>query len=214
MGTIRTRIKISYVRLTDADLDTTANAGIFATTGNPAFTFTKNELSDATTALTNYHNALGGVATGNNTAITKKENTRDVLLDKLRILCSSINLQANGDLTKLQSTGFPINKIASHQVMSIPSNFKVDHGKNAGEIILSVTKPRYNNRGCVFAFWNPIYGDAPNSIDDWFHRFCNGHKLTLKKLKPGTKYPFSVAYKGTDTDPLIWSDVVMKTASD
>lgn len=208
------KIIISYTDYSDAELDAIVNSGIKGTTGNANFTFTKNELTDTTTAYNAFHTALSAIATGNKATITAKDAARKTLEDKLGILCPSINLQANGDLAKLQSTGFPIAKEGSHQVMGVPINFKAERGNNAGEMILSADKPSYTDHGMVFAFWNPIYGEAPKSIDDWFHRSCNGHALTIKNLKPGTSYPFAAAYKGADSDDLVWSAVVTKMAAD
>ena len=210
----KAKIITSYKTYSDADLDSTTNAGIKGTTGNAAFTFTKGELTDVVTAYGAYHAAEAAVATGNKAAITAKDAARKVLEEKLGILCPSINLQANGDLGKLQSTGFPIAKEGSHQVMGLPINFKAERGSNAGEMVLSADKPSYSDHGMVFAFWNPVYGEAPKSLDDWFHRSCNGHGLIIKNLKPGTSYPFAAAYKGADSDDLVWSAVVTKMAAD
>jgi len=207
------KIITNYALETDADLDNKVGAGIQGCTGNSNFTFSKGELTDVATAYTAYHNALIAVPTGNAAAISKKNSCRVTLEAKTGILCNTINLQANGDLTKLQSSGFPIAKAGTHPDIGMPINFKVEHGLKAGEFILSADNPPYTDHGMVFAFWNPIYGDAPVSIDDWFHRSCNGHKRLLTGFIVGKTYPFAAAYKGADTDPLIWGDVVMKTAS-
>jgi hypothetical protein len=66
----------------------------------------------------------------------------------------------------------------------------------------------------VFAFWDPAYGAAPASPDDWFHRSCNGHTMTVSGFVTGTTYPFSSAYKGNDSDELVWSPILTKMAGD
>ena len=81
-------------------------------------------------------------------------------------------------------------------------------------MVLSADKSANSDHGMVFAFWNPVYGEAPQDVNDWFQRSCNGHRLTISKLKPGTSYPFAAAYKGADGDALVWSDVITKMAGD
>lgn len=208
------KIITDYGTYSDADLDAAASAGIKGTTGNAAFTFAHNELTDAATAQTTYHTALAAVATGNATAVTAKNTAKAALVLKLSVLCSSINLQANGDVGKLQSTGFTLAKDASHQQMGDVINFKVERGSNAGEMKLSVDKPPYTDHGTVFAYWDTALGATPENINKWFHRSCNGHSLTITGLKPGTSYPFAAAYKGSDADALVWSAIITKMAGD
>lgn len=209
------KIITDYTRYEDDTLNTTAAAGIKGTTASKAFVFANKELTNAAAAQAAYSDALDNVPTGTDADITDKNTAKAALIKALSILCTQINVQAGGDLATLQGTGFPLAKEPAHHAMGVTVNFVVDRGVQAGSFVLSVDKPEnYSDHGAVFAFWNPIYGPAPASPDDWFHRSCNGHSMTLKGFAPGTAYPFSSAYKGSDSDPLVWSPIVTKMAGD
>ncbi|MCX6210636.1 MAG: hypothetical protein NTZ59_14320 [Bacteroidetes bacterium] len=67
----------------------------------------------------------------------------------------------------------------------------------------------------MFAFWDIALGETPASIDEgWFHRFSNGHSITISGLTPGKTYPFAAAYKGSDSDTLVWSAIISKMVAD
>ncbi len=206
------KIITDYSNLAESELDTTASAGIKGTTGNASFTFTNNELTNATAAQTAYHNSLSAVATGTSVSVTTKNDQRDILLSTLSILCGTINILAKNDLAKLKSTGFTLSKEGSTVTMGPVEGFTVARGA-VGVIILAAKKPSYHTHGIVFAYWDPAYGVAPASPDDWFHRFVTGHDLHLKKLKIGATYQFAAAYKGSDDQDLVWTTPVSKTVT-
>ncbi len=210
----KSKIITDYSHLSDDALDTAASAGIKGTTGNAAFKFIGNELTNATTAQTNYHTALAGVATGNSASVTLKNTARTVLVDALSVLCAQINIQAAGDLAKLQTTGFVLAKTPEHQMMGDVINFQVKRGANAGSMELSVDKPPYADHGTEFAYWDPTLGAAPTDINQWFQRHSNGHSISLTGLQAGKTYPFAAAYKGADADALLWSAVISKMVAD
>lgn len=210
----KSKIITDYGVYADDTLEATAQSGITGTTGNANFTFAGKELSDATTAKGDYSKALAAVATGNSADVTAKNQAKTVLVEKLAVLCGSINLQAGGDLGKLQTTGFPLAKVGTHQQMGPVLNFQVNRGSNAGTMELKVDKPNYTDHGTVFAYWDAALGDAPTNIDKWFHRSSNGHSVSLTGLTPGKTYPFAAAYKGADSDPLIWSAIISKMVGD
>ncbi len=209
------KIITNYSNYTDEDLSLIASQGIKGCTGNAYFTFVNNELKEATAAEDAYFKALSGIVTGTRTAVTAKNVARENLLEKIKLLTTQINIQAAGDLQKLQTCGFPVGKDPKHhQGMGVVANFKVERSTNAGTMKVSVKKPIYSNRGTIFAFWDPKYGEAPANINDWFWRHSNGHKLVLKGLSVGKTYFFAAAYKGSDKDTLIWSAVVSKMVGD
>ena len=210
----KSKIITNYESVTDDALEALAAAGIMGTTNNVDFTLMHNELTDATKALSEYHTALAAVATGNSSSVTDKNTARLNLLAKLSVLTAQINIQAGGDLAKLQRTGFILVKAHEHQHMGEVLNFSVKRGVNAGSMDLSVEKPIYSHYGTVFAYWDTTLGAAPTDINQWFQRHCNGHALTLSGLTAGKTYPFSAAYKGSDSDTLVWSAVISKMVAD
>lgn len=207
------KIITDYSKLEDAKLAETAAAGIKGTTASKAFTFVNGELTNAAAAQVAYNGALAAVPTGNDVDVTNKNTARAALIKALSTLCTQINVQSS-DLATLQGTGFPLAKDPAHHAMGVTTGFTVERGQKAGSFVLTVEKPDYFDHGTVFAFWDPAYGAAPASPDDWFHRSCNGHTMTLSGFAPGTNYPFSSAYKGNDSDELVWSPILTKMAGD
>ena len=197
----------------DDEIVTTSNSAIAGLTGNANFTFT-TQLSDVVSAEATYVTKLGLVATGGSTAVTAKDIAKGVLETKLAVLAKAVNLQANGDLGKLQSSGLPLVKLPVHNNMGVPANLKVARTNIAGNMEVSVDKPIYGTHGTIFAFWKPSLGPTPANINDWFFRHSNGLSFTITGLTPNTSYPFAAAYKGNDNEPLVWTAITTKSAGD
>ena len=197
----------------DDEIGGTAASAIAALTGNADFTFT-TQLSDVVTAKTNYLLKLGLVATGNSASVTTKDEYKLILETKLSVLAVEVNLQANGDLVKLQGSGLVLAKLPSHHDMGVPGDFQVARAVIAGNMNLSVDKPAYSTHGTIFAFWKPSLGPTPANINDWFFRHSNGHDLTITGLTPNVAYPFAAAYKGMDDEALVWTAITTKSAGD
>ena len=196
----------NYSGYQDRALSTVSKSGIKGFTLNSDFTF-NTELSDTVTADADYDNKLAAVATGAKNAVTLKDISKEVLENKLSILAKAANLQAKGDLSKLQKTGMPIAKIPSHHSMDVPEGFLVERTNIAGNMAVSVEKPIYSTHGTIFAFWKPALGPTPANINDWFFKHSNGNSITIKGLTPNVPHPFAAAHKGLDNEAFIWSAI-------
>ena len=210
------KIKTDYSGSTDAELVQVVNVGLAGMKLNLKFTFVNGELTATVTAAADFTAALTGLSAGTAISTDTKNNCREILLEKTSVLTNEINVQAKGVKELLMTTGFPLNKVPEHVTMGAVQNFKVTRSDEAaGSMYLSVDTPSYRDYGTVFAYWDPALGPTPADINHlWFHRHSNGHSLTIKKLKPGVTYPFASAYKGNDTDDLIWSDIITKMVGD
>ena len=109
----------------DDEIVTIATSVIEGLTTNPNFIFT-TQLTDLVSAVSTYSTKLGLVKTGNNTAATAKDNAKVIVEVKLAVISRAVNLQAHGDLIKLQSSGLPLVKLPSHHFMEPPIHFKVE----------------------------------------------------------------------------------------
>jgi len=207
------KVITNYEGEKDDEIKSTANAAITGLTGNASFTFT-TQLSDVVTAEGIYTTKLSEVATGGRDAVTAKDTAKEVLATKLSVLATAVNLQAAGDLGKLQTTGLPLAKVPAHHSMETPTNFVVARTNIAGNMEVSVDTPIYGTHGTIFAFWKPSLGPTPANINDWFFRHSNGHSFTITGLTPNTPYPFAAAYKGNDNEPLVWTAIMIKSPGD
>lgn len=208
------KIVTNFTGLTDNSLRLTINIGLAGTVKGKNWKFINGELVDATKASEDYDGALTGLSAGTSISVEIKKGLRTILENKANILTTEINVQANGDLILLKSTGFPLAKLHDHLYMGDVINFQVIRSIIGGTMDLSVDKPNHNDYGTLFAYWDPDLGPAPEDINEWFHRHTNGHSRSIKKLKIGKTYPFSAAYIGNDADDLLWADVVYKMIGD
>jgi hypothetical protein len=197
----------------DDEIKSTATSAIAGLSTNSNFTFI-TQLSDVVSAESTYSLKLGEVATGNKASVTAKDVAKAALAAKLSVLAVSVNLQANGDLGKLQSSGLPLAKVPEHHTMGVPSDFEVDRANIAGNMEVKVENPIYGTHGTIFAFWKPSLGATPASINDWFFRHSNGHSFTITGLTPNVPYPFAAAYKGNDDEALVWTAITTKSPGD
>ena len=204
-----------YSKYKDNDLSVTAEAGLNGTKGNAYFSFKNNEVDNVDSALKEYDGLLPLAVSNDQSAIAKKDAAKLKLVNALKTLTTQINLQANHDLVKLKSTNFPLYKDSTPQTMGAVVGFSVERGVTVGAVKLSVSKPTtFSDHGTIFAFWKPELGPTQADINDWFFRHANGHSLVINGLKPDTVYPFAAAYKGSDTEPLVWSSIINKKPYD
>jgi len=201
---------IDFSKFPDVDVLDVSNKAVKALTLNTTFKFT-TQLTDTTAKTITYEDSLAAIASGNTALITKKNEDKAVLVVSLRVLATEVNLQAEGNLGKLQTSGFPLAKEASHQIMTEVENFKVSSTNIVGNVLMTVDKPTtFSTHGTVFAYWDPAVGPAPVDINKWFQRHSNGNSITLTGFMAAVEYPFTAAYKGIDTDALVWCAVVNK----
>ena len=199
---------------TDANLDKISASGKKGLTGNTNFKFLNAEDTNFFKATDDFHTSRGLVATGNKTAVTDKNNKKEILEKAMTVVTLECNVQAKGDLIILQGTGFPLVKIPQSHEMGEVENFKVIHASVAGAMIVSVDSPIYSTHGTEFAFWKPELGPTPADINNWFMKHSNGRTTTISGLKPGVIHQFAAAYRGIDGAVLIWSGIVSKTVGD
>ncbi len=172
------------------------------------------QLTELVSSVSTYSTKLGLVATGGLTAVTAKDTAKGGVETKLAVVAVAVNLQANGDLIKLQSSGLPLVKLPVHNNMGVPANFRVVRTNIAGDMLVSVDKPIYGTHGTIFAFWKPSLGPTPANINDWFFRHSNGLSFNITGLTPNTSYPFAAAYKGNDGEAFVWTAIMTKSAGD
>ena len=198
----------------DEELSPAVAAIITGCTGNSNFTVVA-QLAAVVTNKGAYDLALAATVHGDEAATELKDQKKLLLVNSVRVLGVQINVQAAGDRVKALSSGFEMEKEATHQVMGEVVDFHVATTSIAGTLLLSVKKPTtFSTHGTVFAYWDPALGPTPADKNKWFQRHSNGNSLVLPGFTPGVSYPFASAYKGLDADALIWSATVNKMAGD
>ena len=195
------KVKTGYTDLSDAELDETSSTIVKDCTGNANFTFT-TEVTKATSAQTDYHNKLALVALGGPLATAAKNEARGILEGALRVLCTQVNIQANGNETKLKSSGAPLDKESEIAAMPVPTGLKVKQLNVSGSVKVSVDVPAVHDHGTIFAY--TLVSNPDNDINNWKNTHANKHSLDISGLTRGAEYRFSAAYKGQDGVALVW----------
>lgn len=198
----------NFTHFSEANLSELAATVIQNCTGNANFTFTGNALADVTAAAADFNTKMANVTTGGPTAVTVKDIAKKVLTDALHVVALQVNLQANNDVAKLQSSGIPLVQHGTAQVMPVPTGLQVQLTDVSGSVNISVDVPAVSHHGTLFAY-TPA-ANAPASANDWKHKHGNGHSFTLSGLTAGSTYQFAAAYKGRDEDDLIWCPAITK----
>ena len=192
----------------DAVLDEQASAIVKACTGNANFTFTGGALTNATSAQGDYHTKLAASAGGGVAATTAKDLAKTVLENDLHLLALQVNLQANGDITKLQSSAIPLVAHGTPQQMPVPANLQIKQTDVSGSFLVSVDVPNVHDHGTLFAI-APITSTDTNP-NDWKMYHANGHSRTIKGLTAGTSYRICAAFKGADDADLVFCAPITK----
>jgi hypothetical protein len=133
-----------------------------------------------------------------------KNEARVALLENLRTIGMEINLQANNDLLKLQSSGFHLAKERSKVgILPKPTGFTVKSGDNSGDLLCNVDA---NPNASMYNFYSaPV--PAPANINDWRLTPSTNRKKNIPGFIPGKQYELKCAYQGSE-DTLIYSDSV------
>ena len=209
------KVIVNFEESTDTEIGPVADAVIIGCASTNINFSVVTELAAVATSNTTYKADLALCKHGNETNTTNKNTSKGILVDDLRVLGNEVNIQAAGNRVKALSSKFPMAKEAAHQVMEPVENFHVDTTSIAGTFLVSVRKPlTFSTHGTIFSYWDPALGPTPADKNKWFQRHSNGNSLSLHGFTPGITYPFSSAYKGLDTDALVWSATINKMAGD
>lgn len=201
---VQPRVIVDYNRYSDNDFAEFAEHILGCLTGNTNFKFEANMLVDLSSKITVYKENKLKAINGGKLLISAKNESKNDLASLINKIGKQVNVQADGNLTKLQSSGFTLIKEPQKQSeRPKPENVKVYSGKNHREVMFEM-KPAKN-----ILLYNVYYAEspAPESVDDWYMVQSTKHKTMIDNLNIGTEYEFMGAYKGR-TEKLIFSDVV------
>lgn len=172
---------------------------------NESFTWDAPVMPRFQTAITAFRAALEKVLNGTPTDTAAKNAARALLLEELRVIGIEVNLQANNDLQKLQSSGFHLAKGKSRVgILPKPTGFTVKTGDNSGDLLCNVDA---NTIASMYNFYSaPV--PAPANIIDWRLTPSSSRKKNISGFTPGKQYELKCAYQGSE-ETLIYSDSVI-----
>lgn len=191
----------NFSRLKDSELDDKADEIITSLSNPPGstnFPTPQPSIANITTALTAYQNALTAAANGGTNLVTTKNLRRKDLEKLLNKLAKYIELSADDDLEKMQSSGFEVSKDKSPKGQLDKPDLKVKVA-NPGEVKASCKAID----GANIYQWDW----QEDGTTTWQTKTTTASRTTIGGLTSGKKYNFKLVAIGSDPSR-IWSDVV------
>jgi hypothetical protein len=153
-------------------------------TGNPNFSNPTPGLSILQTAFDAYKVATVNAAQGGVQNTFNRDARRAELVALLRQLASFVSLLANGDMSKLASSGFPVQKQSSTPVgpLPAPNAPRVTQGMNSGTLNAAAS-PVY---GAASYNWSIALQSSPDVAVQT--AVTTGARTSFSGLTPGQVY--------------------------
>ncbi len=194
----------SFITLSDGNLESKTHSIISNMTGNANFPTPTPTLAVVEAAADNYSSALVKALTGNRADVADKNAKRAELENVLRSLCTYVNLTANGDVTKLLTSGFDVSKDPQPVVLTRPENLRVENGAASGTLLVSVKAVKG-----AHAYFHEYTTDATMAPGSWVSTTGTTSRMQFANLQPGTTYYCRVGAVGTNNQ-LLYSDPVSR----
>lgn len=192
----RIELIISHGSLRDNDIATFALGVLHCLTGNTLFNIATERLDKLRTQVSDYQIKLAKSKDGSKLDTIHKNGSKAILVSTLDELALDLCVEANGDRTKLASTGFMLTKEhEKSKPLEKPTNFKVDYGNNTGELIFSVGACK-EARFYVF-YYIPV-SVAQTDPTAWRSVASTTRKLTINGFIHGQEYDCRCSYQGSD----------------
>jgi len=181
---------ISFAKVKEHDFTDLAQNIVNKMTGNAYFPKPTPTLSVLQAAINEYADALAKCNDGTKVDTDNKNTKRAALEKHLGHLANYVNTIAEGDITKLDSSDFPLTKLPEPVgILPAPTDFKVLDGVIPGQVAVEWNKvPQALAYVMVYATM-----PAPANIEDWHGKTFTSIKNNISGLESGKKYVFKVA---------------------
>jgi hypothetical protein len=196
-------VKASITFLTkdsDSVLVTDVNTIVTSLTGNPYYTTPTPTLPVITTANDAFADAISAAADGGKQLKWAKKMKRVDLVALMRPLCSYIQMACDGDMTKLLSSGVPVQKPnrTPAQIPPTPLAPKISQGLTGQAKVATAAVA-----GAFIYNWQVALADAPETVV--MRAQSTSPRTALPGLTPAKEYLFKVNAVGT-AGTSDWSD--------
>ncbi|HVT86397.1 MAG TPA: fibronectin type III domain-containing protein [Chitinophagaceae bacterium] len=194
------KVLINFRRYTDGDFESKSRTIVELMTGNSNFPTPVPAITVIADAADDYSSSLITASTGNRADIAAKNQKRADLEELLRILASYINFTADGDRSKLLTTGYDVSKEKAPVTITKPENITVTNGMNPGDLVVSVNAVK-GARSYVHEYAD----EADFAAGKWQSVTASQSKYVFTGLEAGKKYYCRVAAVGS-RDQVVYSD--------
>ena len=194
------RVSLSFIGLSDSDLDEFAANRVVSLTGNAAFPTPLVPLAALGTAQVAFHDALLAAAQGGTQLTAVKNEKRAALENLLRQEASYVQAIASQNLSTLLSSGFEASSTNRAQsALNAPTILGLDNGMMS-QLLLRM-QPVANAKSYEVQTKNGG-GWTPAGV------FAQSRGIVLPGLTPGQTYSVQARAVGGSTGYSDWSDPV------
>ena len=159
--------------------------------GNAHFLGLAPKLPSLQTALGEYSPALAASDGGSKLDTSIKNQKREALIEVLKDIGEDVNDEADGDETKIVSSGYDMTKDREPiGTLPPPEDMDLEFGADPGEIFIKLTAPPREADYIVFFAKDPM----PADDKDWQQQFSTKSKIEISGLDSGDKYWFKGSY--------------------
>lgn len=179
--------------MSDAELAQNVDTIVFALTNNLNFPTPTPTLKVINTALADFRVAMAEAAKGGKEATAIKNAQRAALISLLRALASYLTVTSGGDMAKLLSSKFPVQKPVRTPIGQLPQPDPayLVAGVLSGQIDASIS-PIY---GAYVYNWRVALKSAPTSYLQTFQ--TTAARTLVEDLTPGQIYLVQVSAVGS-----------------
>jgi hypothetical protein len=199
-----TKALINFSILNDGNFLAKAQNIRTSMTGNTDFPDPVPSLGTIGDAIDDYAAALVKAGTGNRSDVADKNAKRKILTDLLRSLAAYVTSIANGDRSKLLTTGFDVSKEKEPVVITKPENITVNNGANSGVLLVSVKRVK-GAASYVHEYATP----EAMATDSWVSTTTSKSKITFSELEAGKIYYCRIAAVGSKGQ-IVYSDPIAR----
>ncbi len=198
---MKTKVSLSFLTEdTDPQLSTRTTAVIQALTNNVTYPTPTPALAAVNTALTTFNDALAAAVGGGVALTLAKNNARAALVALLRELATYAQLASKGDIAKLLTSGFPLQKTSRTPVGVLPPpEVTVKLGDRSGDLAAKV-EPLY---GASTYQWRASLASSPAAPVQT--ALTTAASNVFSGLTPGLVYQITASAVGA-AGPSDWSD--------
>ena len=182
---------IDFSRYRDNDLFVKGTHIYDSLDGNLSFPGLAPKLPNLQTVLDEYSPALAAADGGSKLDIAVKNEKRAALIEVLREIGDDVNDEADGDETKIVSSGYDMSKEKEPiGTLPPPEDMDLEFGADPGEMIVKLPAPPREADYLVLFAQDPM----PADDRDWHQQFSTTSKIELSGLESGKKYWFKGSY--------------------
>ncbi|HLK28305.1 MAG TPA: fibronectin type III domain-containing protein [Puia sp.] len=198
------KLLTNFSKFNDVEFENKAQVIYAGMNGNASFPAPSPNLTEVITAIQDYSGALAAAKSRDKVKVSIKNDMRNALEQVLLSLAGYVSFTADGDRTKLTSSGYDLSKESNSPVpLGTPQNFTVGVGQNSGEATVDMDSVKGAKA------YTHMYALAPVTNDAWIVAISSTPGYTFTGLEPMKQYSFRIGVAGSKGQ-VAYTDIITK----